>query len=456
MAIPHITPEQVAQYGVVASPDRLTGKPADNKAVFDRLVRELVTAAVNNVIDQTNALLLTEAERTTNENGRTAAETSRVNAETLRVAAEKARVNAETARVTAENSRVLAEKSRTDNETARKAAETARVDAETARVAAEVLRVEAEKARVAAETARATEEKTRSTAETARGSAEGTRKTQEDARQTAEQGRATNEDGRGTAEQNRAAAELLRAGAENTRSGAEEARKTAETNRALAEDGRVTAETVRTGAEETRKTAENERAARDAADALCETYQQTHDYIVGNKVLYIGSTYRCIKPCRGVVPTTAANWMVFAEKGADGKGSGDMLASVYDKAGKRQDVFEFAETKKKEAITEAATDAKTKADTAEKNAKDASRPTSWTPSASDVGAAPSSHVGDSTHATLKEKTAWNGKAAGTHTHPMKDLTDFPGYATKAEAEAGVDEKKLMSPLRVREAMEAHP
>ena len=38
----HITPEQIAQYGVVAAPDRLTGKADDNKKIFDRLVRELV------------------------------------------------------------------------------------------------------------------------------------------------------------------------------------------------------------------------------------------------------------------------------------------------------------------------------------------------------------------------------------------------------------------------------
>ena len=53
----HITPEQVAQYGVVAAPDRLTGRAQDNKAIFDRLVRELVALVVYDIIERSNELL---------------------------------------------------------------------------------------------------------------------------------------------------------------------------------------------------------------------------------------------------------------------------------------------------------------------------------------------------------------------------------------------------------------
>lgn len=46
-----ITAEQIARYGVVAAPDTLDGTAAQNKAIFDRLVRELVAEAVNATID---------------------------------------------------------------------------------------------------------------------------------------------------------------------------------------------------------------------------------------------------------------------------------------------------------------------------------------------------------------------------------------------------------------------
>ena len=32
-----ITPEQIAEKGVIAAPDTLTGTPNENKSVFDRL-----------------------------------------------------------------------------------------------------------------------------------------------------------------------------------------------------------------------------------------------------------------------------------------------------------------------------------------------------------------------------------------------------------------------------------
>lgn len=46
-----ITDAQIAQKGVVAAPDRMTGTAAQNKAVFDRLIREAVKEAFNGLIE---------------------------------------------------------------------------------------------------------------------------------------------------------------------------------------------------------------------------------------------------------------------------------------------------------------------------------------------------------------------------------------------------------------------
>jgi len=54
--LPKITQEQMEQYGVVSAPDELKGRPEDTKAVFDRLVRELLAVVVNDVIDAHNKL----------------------------------------------------------------------------------------------------------------------------------------------------------------------------------------------------------------------------------------------------------------------------------------------------------------------------------------------------------------------------------------------------------------
>ncbi len=46
-----IQPGQITSKGVIAAPDKLTGTAAENKAVFDRLIREVVAAAVNGLVD---------------------------------------------------------------------------------------------------------------------------------------------------------------------------------------------------------------------------------------------------------------------------------------------------------------------------------------------------------------------------------------------------------------------
>jgi len=46
-----ITDDQISAKGVVAAPDQLTGTAAENKAVFDRLIREAVKGDLNGLID---------------------------------------------------------------------------------------------------------------------------------------------------------------------------------------------------------------------------------------------------------------------------------------------------------------------------------------------------------------------------------------------------------------------
>ncbi|MEG2679800.1 MAG: hypothetical protein RR949_07635, partial [Oscillospiraceae bacterium] len=89
--------------------------------------------------------------------------------------------------------------------------------------------------------------------------------------------------------------------------------------------------------------AEEQRVTRDAAESLCEPYDNKRDYVIGNKVVQSGSTYRCIAPCRGATPPDSTKWLLVAAKGADGIGSGDMTENIYDPTGRRRDIFAFAE-----------------------------------------------------------------------------------------------------------------
>lgn len=79
--IPKITAEQLAQMGVVAAPDRLTGNPKDNKLIFDRLIREVVAVAVNTAIDVLNEMIPAENDRAAAEAAREEAESNRESAE---------------------------------------------------------------------------------------------------------------------------------------------------------------------------------------------------------------------------------------------------------------------------------------------------------------------------------------------------------------------------------------
>ena len=461
-----ITAEDIAKYGCVSLPDTLTGNAQENKAKFDRLVRECVANAVNAVIDHMvlveneaqdwasaealrvqaeaarvaaenlrvqaendradaeTARAAAETARALAENLRAEAETARANAENKRDTAEKSRVSAETGRVNAESARVTAESQRANAESVRAQNEAARISAETGRADAEADRVSAEDTRIANENARKSAETDRASAETLRESGENARKSAEKARASAEQQRESTESTRQTAEQSRAGAETARANAEKARADAETARVSAEqarataeskraaaetvrqnaetgrtdaetkrvsaetarataegkradaeTARATAETARVSAETARASAESTRQTNETARVSAEKSRAAAETARQTAEkarnvwetysaskaYVPGNKVSFNGSSYVCTAAATGHAPTDTAYWLLIAKKGADGKGAGDMLASVYDPKGKAQDVFQYADAK--------ASEAKSAADTALTNAK---------------------------------------------------------------------------------------
>ena len=60
MAIPRITPEVIEEFGLVSAPDILTGTPRENKARFDRLIREKIAGSVNQVLDAWDAYTVLE------------------------------------------------------------------------------------------------------------------------------------------------------------------------------------------------------------------------------------------------------------------------------------------------------------------------------------------------------------------------------------------------------------
>lgn len=251
----HITAEQIKEYGVVAAPDRLTGKPEENKAVFDRLVRELVAVVVNNIIDTANELLTAEDHREENEQERVQAEQERAAAELLRVEAENLRKQAEQLRDEAETARKSAESTRVKNESARSQAETSRSNAERSRSEAEDNRVKAEAARVSAE--------------------------------------------------------ILREEAERLR-------KSAEENRISAESKRVSAESSRVQSEKERVSAEDEREKAEQARSVWEDYSSAKRYEPGNKVVFDGSSYINIKTCTGIAPGNVNYWRLIAKSGTNG------------------------------------------------------------------------------------------------------------------------------------------
>lgn len=301
MALEKITEAQMDAKGVCAAPDILNGTPAQNKSIFDRMVRQLIAPAYNACVDLVNTL-------ETAEDTRQAAEALRVSAEDLRAAAETARDNAESGRITAEEARAEAER--------------LRVSAEQLRADAEALRIQAEQERISNETARKKSEETRAEAEESRQAAENTRKSNETSRkyaeidrEDAENGRAEAEGQRVSAEASRVAAEKARASAEVSRVTAEESRVTAEQKRAEAERFRYAADRNRDIAETQRIAAEEDRVSAEAARSFWKDYKAEKAYVPGNKVAYEGSSYLNISACAGIDPTNTGYWLLIARAG---------------------------------------------------------------------------------------------------------------------------------------------
>lgn len=121
MALKKITDDELYENGVCSAKDVLTGTPAENKAVFDKMVSKLVAPAYNAAVDAINEINNTEKGIQANESQRQTAENQRQTAET-------ARKTAESQRVAAENVRVTNEATRQANETVRQASENARND----------------------------------------------------------------------------------------------------------------------------------------------------------------------------------------------------------------------------------------------------------------------------------------------------------------------------------------
>ena len=213
----------------------------------------------------------------------------------------------EESRKQAEAARVAAEQTRQTNEETRKSNEAARVTAEGNRATAEGTRANAETARVQNETERKTSEASRAIAETARANAEAQRQTNEQLRQMAENSRGF---------------------AETQRVNAEDTRKANETARVQAETSRDNAETQRQSNEAARQNAEAQRVSAENARNVWENYDVTKAYTVGNKVVYDGSSYLCIKPCISVNPMNSTYWRRIAGRGSTGPANALTIGSV--------------------------------------------------------------------------------------------------------------------------------
>lgn len=143
-----ITEQQMDAVGVCSAPDVLSGSTSENKAVFDKMVRQLVAPAYNAAVDAIEAINQTESGIQANEAKRAEAEAERAEAEAGRADAENARVRAEQDRTEAERARSDGEAARQEAENERKAAEQTRTEGERDRMDAEAARQQAEQQRV--------------------------------------------------------------------------------------------------------------------------------------------------------------------------------------------------------------------------------------------------------------------------------------------------------------------
>jgi hypothetical protein len=70
-------------------------------------------------------------------------------------------------------------------------------------------------------------------------------------------------------------------------------------------------------------------------------YNALTEYVANDVVSYLGSTWIALQTTTGNTPEESAYWTLNAAKGADGEGSGDMLASDYDPTNVAGDAFDM-------------------------------------------------------------------------------------------------------------------
>ncbi|NFQ85407.1 DUF2479 domain-containing protein [Clostridium sporogenes] len=174
---------------------------------------------------------------------------------------------------------------------------------------------------------------------------ENERKESEDNRQNAENIRVENEEHRKLEETKRVDSENIRIENETEREENETNRIENEKNRLASEnkrveneENRVTKESERVDAEEERKTNETERQQgyeeiKNTIDdfSVCEEYDPNKEYKKFNRVVYNGSCCECLKDCTNIYPVNTEYWILIAQKGKDGLGSGNMHTDTYDK-----------------------------------------------------------------------------------------------------------------------------
>lgn len=210
--------------------------------------------------------------------------------------------------VAAENSRVAAELLRID-------AEDTRDSNESNRLINELDRLSNEDIRTANEIARIEEEDLRASAELLRANADATRTVNEQARKDAEIERMSSEVDRKSLEESRNISEEIREAAEATRIIQENERKASEADRSTDESTRRSNEVTRISNETNREDGEMVRISNENARNVFENYNNAKSYVVGNKVFYQSSSYRCIANARGIAPTSTSHWMLIARKG---------------------------------------------------------------------------------------------------------------------------------------------
>ena len=239
------------------------------------------------------------------------------------------------------------------------------------------------------------------------------------------------------AENAKTAAETAKADAESAKSAAAASATSANTSKEAAQSANAAAENAKTAAETAKEDAETAaEEAQNAASAMqeCAPYSSTKSYVVANMVTNNGSTYRCIKPCTGIAPPNSTYWLVIAQKGADGLGSGDMLKDTYDPNGKAQDVFSYADIKA--GNVQADLDAHKNSTgihvtSTEKNTWDSKADTD------DIPTRLSELSDDAAHrlVTDTEKIAWNGKAnASDIPTSLSDLSSDATHRSVSDTE----------------------